>query len=476
MNIISILRILLISLFFSGCGTYFNQPIKQQAARIGETSSIYKDLNSLPLPDEPVIVGVYNFKDLTGQFKNTENGSTFSTAIPQGATTILLKALDDSKWFTTIERENINNLFNERNIIKDTRADYENNNSNGPNISPLLFAGILLEGGVVSYDTNIVTGGLGARYFGVGGSTQYREDRITVYLRAVSTKSGKILKNVYVSKTILSQAIDASLFRYVNFQRLLEVETGITKNEPTQMALKEAIEKAVITLILEGIDAQLWSTKEGDSLNQELVAKYKEEKAEEESTLLYDRKQTPKKYKNSFALVAGAPTLLGDFSNKRIGLNAGFEYSRVLTSNLDATLRGSYLELETGDTFSKQFVNTALGLNYNLLPFENLSPHIFGGVGLLLDLDERFNTTPRLEPVLNAYAGAGINIKLSERFVADLFAEYYVTTIDNLDLLKNGKRDDYFYNFGIGLKYNFGDSTKIKEDPEEESSEIKNKS
>jgi curli production assembly/transport component CsgG len=80
--------------------------------------------------------------------------------------------------------------------------------------------------------------------FWAGGSVKYRQDRVTVYLRMVSTSNGKILNSVYVSKTILSQAIDQSL-RYVNFKRLLEVETGYTTNEPIQMAVTEAIEKAV---------------------------------------------------------------------------------------------------------------------------------------------------------------------------------------------------------------------------------------
>ena len=95
---------------------------------------------------------------------------------------------------------------------------------------------------------------MGARYFGVGGSTQYRQDRITIYLRAISTSNGKILKNIYVSKTILSQAVDVSLYKYVSFQRLLEVETGFTRNEPVQLAVQEAIEKAVKGLIVEGIE------------------------------------------------------------------------------------------------------------------------------------------------------------------------------------------------------------------------------
>jgi curli production assembly/transport component CsgG len=73
----------------------------------------------------------------------------------------------------------------------------------------------------------------------------------------VSTSNGKILKSVYF-KTILSQAYRQSLFKYVSFKRL-EVETGYTTNEPVQMAVTEAIEKAVSTLVLEGIRMDLGS-------------------------------------------------------------------------------------------------------------------------------------------------------------------------------------------------------------------------
>ena len=115
---INITKILLIAFAFTlmGCGAYFNQPVGPQKARIGEISSQTKRLESLPEPAEPIIVGVYNFKDQTGQYKSIEAGSTFSTAITQGATTILVKALEDSKWFRPIERENLSNLLNERNL------------------------------------------------------------------------------------------------------------------------------------------------------------------------------------------------------------------------------------------------------------------------------------------------------------------------------------------------------------------------
>ena len=67
---------------------------------------------------------------------------------------------------------------------------------------------------------------------------------------------------MYTSKTILSQQVDASLFRFVNFKRLLETETGFTYNEPTEMAVKEAIEKSVEALVYEGIRDGLWLPRE----------------------------------------------------------------------------------------------------------------------------------------------------------------------------------------------------------------------
>ena len=126
----------------------------------------------------------------------------------------------------------------------------------------------------------VITGGSGLRYFGVGASNQYRQDRITVYLRIMSTSTGEILKNVYVSKTILSQGISANLYRYVALRRLLEVETGVTKNEPAQLAVKEAIDKAVDLLIVEGIVDGVWQPKGGKPAIDYVTKAYEKEKIE----------------------------------------------------------------------------------------------------------------------------------------------------------------------------------------------------
>lgn len=223
-------------------------------------------LQSLPPPAARVAIAVYGFTDQTGQFKPSDTVQTLSRAVTQGATSILVAALEDAglrSWFTVIERERLDNVLKERQIIREMRQRYLGEDQiNTHALPPLLFAGILLEGGVISFDTNTVTGGLGARYLGVGANTEYQQDTVTVYLRAVSVRTGEVLTSIVARKTIASYAIQANAFRYVGFRELLEAETGVTYNEPGQLALRQAIEKAVYALVIEGASLKLWAFRE----------------------------------------------------------------------------------------------------------------------------------------------------------------------------------------------------------------------
>jgi len=436
-------------LFFS-CGAYFNQPLNTTKARLGENTTNNKILEGI-FPETPLIVGVYKFRDQTGQYKLVENGSSWSTAITQGGTSILLKSLEDSKWFTPIERENVSNLLNERQIIRSTRQEYNKNNvDQTTTIPPLLFAGILLEGGVVSYDSNIITGGSGARYFGAGGSAQYRQDRITVYLRAVSTSNGQILKTVYTSKTILSQGISASLFRYVSLKRLLEVETGVTRNEPTQLAVKEAIDKAVETLIVEGIIDGLWLPKGADELVNSVKEKYLKEKKEAESTVLLDRKLEDKRGKSAFSIAAGTFHIVGDYSNaiEKLGGAIGHKfYFKNPALNLNFGI--GLFQLENEKAFKEDFGSFDFNLEYNILPYESLTPFIYGGIGTISDID--FNN-----PYFKFQYGIGVEFLPIKTFGIKIFGEQNLLFDDKLDGFENGKRDDYYWRFGVGLNFYLG--------------------
>lgn len=238
-------------------------PPTTSLAYIPEKTETQRMLEAIPPPQRPVAVAVYDFTDQTGQFKPTENTQTLSRAVTQGAASILVKALQDAgdrSWFTIVERENLKNLLNEREIIREMRARYLGEKDVNPQALPaLLFAGVLLEGGIIGYDTNTVTGGAGAAFLGIGGHTDYRQDTVTVYLRAVSVRTGEVLTTVTASKTIASKAIDGNAFKFVAFKKLLEAEAGVTTNEPEQVALQQAIEKAVYGLVMEGAELKLWS-------------------------------------------------------------------------------------------------------------------------------------------------------------------------------------------------------------------------
>lgn len=238
-------------------------PPSTSLAYIPQKTETQRMLEALPSPQRPVAIAVYDFSDQTGQFKPTETMQTLSRAVSQGGASILVKALQDAgdrRWFTIVERENLKNLLNEREIIREMRARYLGEKDvNTQALPALLFAGVLLEGGIIGYDTNTLTGGAGAALLGIGGHTEYRQDTVTVYLRAVSVRTGEVLTTVTASKTIASKAINGNAFKFIAFKKLLEAEAGITTNEPDQVALQQAIEKAVYGLVMEGIELKLWN-------------------------------------------------------------------------------------------------------------------------------------------------------------------------------------------------------------------------
>jgi curli production assembly/transport component CsgG len=270
----------------SGCATLTKDgrtafPETRSKAYIPDQTQTQTLLAALPGPDRPVAVAVYDFADQTGQFKPSETGQTLSRAVSQGGASILVKALQDAgnrSWFTIVERESLKNLLNERQIIREMRERYLGEQGVNPQALPaLLFAGVLLEGGIIGYDTNTVTGGIGAAFLGIGGHTEYRQDTVTVYLRAVSVRTGEVLTTVTASKTIASQGVGASAFRYVAFKDLLQAEAGYTTNEPDQVALQQAIEKAVWELVLDGVDLKLWNFATPAS-GQPMLEQYRRER------------------------------------------------------------------------------------------------------------------------------------------------------------------------------------------------------
>ena len=104
-------------------------------------------------------------------------------------------------------------------------------------------------------------------------------------MRLVSVQSGQVLLSVTTTKTIYSVGIAANINKFVAVDKLLQAETGFTQNEPTQFAVREAIELAVYSLVVEGADQGLWHFK-NRAFEKTVIARYKDRTAINETPTL----------------------------------------------------------------------------------------------------------------------------------------------------------------------------------------------
>jgi len=251
------LALIFLAVISTGCANIHMWLAEEEPVKLEPRQSLLQKLPVLDGP--PMTVAVYGFRDLTGQMKPNDRLAVFSKAVTQGSEVFLIKSLQDSKnWFRVVERVGLDNLIKERQLIRNQREVYEGKEAKP--LKPMTVAGVLIEGGIIGYDSNIRSGGNGARFLGIGGSQQYRVDEVTVSIRLVSISSGEVLISTAVSKTIYSTAHNVGVLRFVDAgTRALELESGAALNEPTTYAVRVAIEQAVYEMIMEGQRKGLWN-------------------------------------------------------------------------------------------------------------------------------------------------------------------------------------------------------------------------
>ena len=237
----------------------------EQRYKINNTAKVnelhLKELVNAPIPKIKPIVAVYgsSFTDQTGQRASNSQFALFSTALTQEPSALLIRALKHAskgQFFRVVERVGLDNLTKERQLIRSAREQFKEQSNP---LQPLLFAGVLIEGAVIAYDTNLTTGGIGARYLGIGKSVQYREDKVTVSLRMVSVATGEVLIEVLTHKTVFSYGQSEDVFIFLDTgTELLEIENGSSSNESITVSLMMAIEGAVLELINIGYERSFW--------------------------------------------------------------------------------------------------------------------------------------------------------------------------------------------------------------------------
>lgn len=255
-----IIALIILALLLTGCAALEYERGVQDPVALTPRESLMAKLPALDGP--PITVAVYGFKDLTGQMKPSDKLALFSKAVTQGAEVFLIKSLQDSKgWFKVVERVGLDNLIKERQLIRNQREVYEGKDAKP--LKPMTVAGVMIEGGIIGYDSNIRSGGQGARFLGLGTSQQYRVDEVVISLRLISVNSGEVLLSTAVSKTIFSTSHNVGVLKFVDQgTQSLEMENGAALNEPTTYAVRIAIEQAVYEMILEGKRRGMWSFKD----------------------------------------------------------------------------------------------------------------------------------------------------------------------------------------------------------------------
>jgi len=252
--------------YISPCLTNPNNDYKDVVTIVGEAKCFSKSafinqpvtdaIANIPPAAQRPVVAVYTFPDATGQRKSIDGYASFSSALTQAPEAYLIRGLKQSRFFRVVERVGIDHVTRERQIIRSTRERFDEDEEQ----MPLLFAGIIFEGGIIDYNTNLLTGGMGARYLGIGNSKQYREDTVIVSMRVVSVSTGEILMENLTTKTILSVGLSNDFFRYIaDGTKLVEFESGNAMNESKSIALQAAIETGIVDIIAQGVEKGYWS-------------------------------------------------------------------------------------------------------------------------------------------------------------------------------------------------------------------------
>ena len=277
------LLVIITALILAGCGSSTAQKSLEIYAQPPEPriqeAPLARALEDVPEIDgKKITIAVYSFTDKTGQRKPADSIANLSSAVTQGSEVWVIKALSDvgnGSWFEVLERIGLDNLVKERQLIRNTREVYEKKLPEGPTpLKPMKFAGLILEGGIIGYDSNIAVGGLGARYLGVGAQTEYRVDTVTIVMRIVSVSTGKVLLSVATEKTIASSRSGLDMFKFFDLgTKLVEAENGYSVNEPVNYAVRAAIEAGVVELINEGERKGLWKFKSKTKREDLVLAK-----------------------------------------------------------------------------------------------------------------------------------------------------------------------------------------------------------
>ncbi|WP_460911815.1 CsgG/HfaB family protein [Spirosoma areae] len=416
----------------------------------------------LPPPKEKIAAAVRKFRYLTDEHKQirTKPSKTMpQAAIAQDYTSLLIKTLEESGWFTPVEYDNVISLLSER---RDTQS---NGAPSKVDEKPAPPATVFLEGGILAYETTTLSDEHAIEYFGGNSPKQYQQDRVTVYLRAVSTQSGKILKTLYTTRTIYSQQVNPALFRFVWFKEPYKAETGLTSVIPGELSVMEAIKQAVQGLIIEGVRDGVWlPIDKAATAMAAIINTYEQGKvAMNELDLINPQPDTylfgvrPRMDAPFITLhpYIGIMRYTGDYTIRDTRNTYGVSAEMYITPIVGVQINAATGTLSSQDAFSVHLTSLEANVMFRPFPFQRWTPIVYGGAGVV----SRSRSTP-FELFGDKYAQAqfGAGLQFSPNRIIGLRStlSYNLPFTDALDGKVMGSRNDFYTRITLGLVVHFG--------------------
>ena len=206
-------------------------------------------------------VAVTSFEDLTGA--RVDGGS--STAVAASGHLLLefiLKNYRDEGHLAIYSRRLLSELINERRLAQQANTSYATEAVNSlskatqalmgnakikplhdlPDLGPVDF---LITGAVIGYDKNTRDSGAAAGMVGISNRYQQSEDSVSVLVELINVKTGAMSGIGISSELISSKLFNAGVFKYLEVDKILELEGGGSLNEPKTYALYLALTQAV---------------------------------------------------------------------------------------------------------------------------------------------------------------------------------------------------------------------------------------
>ena len=244
------------------------------------------------------------------------------------------------------------------------------------------------------------------------------------------------------------------IFRFVSFKRLLEFETGITYNEPAEMAVTEAVEKAVHSMIIEGVLDNLWALDNQGDLELPVFKDYETEKATAART--DELGKTLRERRTKFGVSVGTSHVLyqGDYPNPlfRTGAEVGVRMHFSPRSAWNFALGTG--EIRTANDFYRSYFAYAdLDYEFRPLPLDRFTPLLFAGGGVASRTGQKrlnFNQSAYFPKV---QLGAGLEFLPNKRLGIFGSVSHHFPFTDQLDEVTQGRYNDFYWRGRVGFTW-----------------------